>query len=135
MEFRFVVVALALALSSCASAPESRPAPAPAVVVKPAPRALARCPDCGRVEKIEVVHGVRATAKGGAVLGGVVGGVVSQQPKTATPSKTTTTQTSYRLKLRMDDGRRIVVHQNLISPNLRIGSLIRYVGGRVFLVR
>lgn len=139
MTFRLTILfALALVLAACTSVPETRPTPV--VVAKPSPvtaaRPLARCPDCGKVQKIEVVHGVRATAQGGAVLGGVVGGVVSSPNKTAKPANGAgTTQTSYRLTLRMDDGRRLLVHQNLISPNMRVGSIIRYVKGRVYMLR
>ena len=128
---------MVLALAACTNVPETKPAPAAVVKAAPAaPRPPARCADCGRIQKIEVVHGVRATAQGGAVLGGVVGGVVSNPNKTAKPANGGgTTQISYRLTLRMDDGRRLLVHQNLISPNMRVGSIIRYVKGRVYLWR
>jgi hypothetical protein len=133
MKLRFACLAvLSLALSSCSTVAPSRPAP---VVVTPAPRVAPRCPDCGRVERIEIIHGVRATAKGGAVLGGIVGGVLSEPAKNAEPAKTTGAQTSYRITLRMDDGRRLVVHQNLIAPKLRVGSFIRFTNGRVMLLR
>ena len=40
-----------------------------------------------------------------------------------------------KLTLRMDDGRRLVVNQNLISSQLRVGSVVRYTGGRVVFLR
>lgn len=138
MKFRLIfVLALALALAACTSVPETKPAPV--VTAKPAPalsRPLSHCPDCGRIQKIEVVRGVRATAQGGVVLGGVVGGVMSSPNKAAKPANGAgAPQTSYRLTVRMDDGRRLLVHQNQISPSMRVGSIIRYVKGRVYLLR
>lgn len=130
MKFGFAFIALlSLALSSCMSLPE----PGPAVTV--APRAAASCLNCGRVEKIEAVQGVRATARGGAVLGGVVGGVLTDPGKAASPSAGNATQKTYRLTVRMDDGRRMVINQNVISANLRVGSVVRVSNGRVVLLR
>ena len=120
---------LSLALSACMAMPR----PGPTVVA--APRAAPSCLNCGRVEKIETVQGVRATARGGAVLGGVVGGVLTDPGKAASPSAGNATQKTYRLTVRMDDGRRVVIHQNVISANLRAGSAVRVNNGRVVLLR
>jgi outer membrane lipoprotein SlyB len=81
------------------------------------------------------VQGVRATAQGGAVLSGIVGGVVSSPEKTATPGAVAQPKPAYRLTVHMDDGRRQVFTQNVISPNLRIGSPVRINDGRVVLLR
>jgi hypothetical protein len=35
----------------------------------------------------------------------------------------------------MDDGRHLVITQNTVSANLRIGSLVRIADGRVVLLR
>lgn len=145
MKFRLACfAALSLALSSCSTTTETRPDPA--IVTTPVPpRAPAKCPDCGRIERIEVVQGVRATTRGGVVLGGVVGGVVSAPdkpaapkpaaPKVAAPKPGGAGTTTYRLTVRMDDGRRVKIHQNVISPKLRVGSVVRVANGRVMLLR
>jgi outer membrane lipoprotein SlyB len=128
-------------------APLAAPAPAP---VRPAPRPRPACADCGRVERVEVVTGIRATATGGAVLGGVVGGVVSTPKRVATPASPTRAaipgiapanaastpparpaQRAWRVHLRMDDGRKLVVHQNLLSREIVAGSRVRLVQGRL----
>ncbi|MFA6984766.1 MAG: hypothetical protein WC213_00985 [Arenimonas sp.] len=135
MKFRLAcIAALSLALSSCSTTTETRPSPS--IVTTPVPpRAMAKCPDCGRIEKIEVVQGVRATTRGGVVLGGVVGGVVSAPDKAAAPKPAGVSVTTYRLTVRMDDGRRVKIHQNVISANLRVGSVVRVANGRVMLLR
>jgi outer membrane lipoprotein SlyB len=94
------------------------------------------CVDCGRVERIERVAAIRATASGGAVLGGVVGGVISA-PAPGAPANASASgaprppQGAWRIHLRMDDGRRLVVHQNLIAAGLAVGSRVRLVQGRL----
>lgn len=133
MKFRFACLALAsLALSSCTTTPKPSPAP-PAVTITP--RVVPSCRDCGRIEKIETVQVPRAPVRTGAVLGGVVGGVLSDPGKAAAPSAAPATQKTYRLTVRMDDGRRLVLNQNVISPNLRLGSVVRVNKGRVVLMR
>jgi hypothetical protein len=136
----FLAAFTAALLSACAAGPQTRvvtepepvvvaPPPPPRPVVRPHPA----CADCGRVERIEVVAAVRATASGGAVLGGVVGGVVSAPKGTSatasTPAKAP--QRAWRLHLRMDDGRKLVVHQNLLSREIAVGSRVRLVQGRI----
>jgi hypothetical protein len=130
-----LVVAL---LSACAAVPQTRvvsepvpvaPAPPPRAVAPPHPA----CADCGRVTRIEVVAAVRATASGGAVLGGVVGGVVSAPKGTGAAANAApkAAQRAWRVHLRMDDGRNLVVHQNLLSPSIATGSRVRLVQGRL----
>ena len=129
------LAALALLLSACATAPKQASPPAPAAPARPVAKA---CVDCGRVERIETVHGQPAPAHKGPVLGGVVGSVLTQPAKPATPTAgapAAPEKVSYRLTLRMDDGRRLVVNQNLISSQLRVGSVVRYTGGRVVFLR
>lgn len=81
------------------------------------------------------MHGVRATARGGVVLGGVVGGVLSDPGKKTPAATVRAAPDTYRLTLRMDDGRRLTIHQNLVSAKLRIGSIVRVENGRVMLIR
>lgn len=131
MKFRFASLALlTLALSSCASAPMRTP-----VVVTPEPRPAPSCLDCGRIERIEVKQVARPSAKRGAVLSGVVGDVLTKPASAAAAPAVAATQPTYRLSVRMDDGRHLVLIQNVISPNLRVGSVVRVNNGRVVLMR
>jgi outer membrane lipoprotein SlyB len=123
-----------LFLSACASAPR-RPPP-PQVVVPPPARPVVVCRECGRIERVELVSNVRATASGGAVLGGVVGGVVTGKPATTAPAARPGVQVmTFRIALRMDDGRRFTLHQAQLASGLRAGSRVRVVGGRVLPAR
>ena len=79
-----------------------------------------------------MVSNVRATSSGRPVLGGVVGGVVSGQPASpATASKPGVQVLTFRVGVRMDDGRRLVLHQADLAPGLRSGSRVRVQGNRV----
>ena len=122
-----------LFLSACASAPR-KPPPAVVVPARPAVPPVA-CRECGRIERVEMVSNVRATASGGAVLGGVVGGVVSKPAAPAASTKPGVQVLTFRLALRMDDGRRITVHQPQLASGLRAGSRVRVVNGRVVALR
>ena len=82
-----------------------------------------------------MVGNVRATSSGGAVLGGVVGGVVSGKSATAATSKPGVQTLTFRIALRMDDGRRISIHQPGLASGLRSGSRVRLVNGRVLPLR
>jgi outer membrane lipoprotein SlyB len=115
-----------LALAACETRPQ-----------RPTPQAdgpgQAVCTNCGRVERIEIVPVTTSATDRGAVLGGVVGGVLSKPaaPGTAPP----TTAKNYRIGLRMDDGRRLVLTQKVISAHLKIGSRVRLDGSRIVLLR
>ena len=126
-----------LVLSGCASQPQvpgtvpedliSRPAPAPApAVMKP-------CTTCGRIEKIDIITSTSAPVER-AVLGGVVGGVLTK-PATSPGTPAGAGARSYRLTIRLDGGRQLLVTQKIISPNLKIGSRVRVEGTRVMLLR
>jgi outer membrane lipoprotein SlyB len=65
------------------------------------------------------------------VLGGVVGGVLSKPATTAATAKPGVQVLTFRIALRMDDGRRLNVHQAQLASGLRAGSRIRVVNGRV----
>ena len=131
MKSRLTILALlTLVLSSCATAPTRAP-----VVITPEPRPAPSCLDCGRIERIEVKQVARPAAKRGAVLSGVVGGVLTKPASAAATPAVAAKQPVYRLSVRMDDGRHLVLIQNVISPNLRVGSLVRVSNGRVVLMR
>lgn len=124
-----------LLLSACASAPR-RPPPEAVVRPVPPPRPVVVCHECARIERVELVSNVRATASGGAVLGGVVGGVAAG--KSATPaaaSRPGVQVMTFRIALRMDDGRRVTIHQSQLASGLRAGSRVRVVDGRVLAPR
>lgn len=129
---------LTLVLAACASQPtvhtEPEPEPAAAAPMVTPPRVARACADCGRVEKLETLQvPVQRTApRTGAVLGGVVGGVLTAPAKASTGPAT---QSVTQVLVRMDDGRRVAIRQNVISPNLRVGSRVRVGGGRVVLLR
>jgi len=119
-----------LFLSACATAPRN---PAPPVVVRPPPVAhpLVVCHECGRIERVEMVSNVRATASGGAVLGGVVGGVLSKPATPPANARPGVQVLTFRIALRMDDGRRLTIHQAQLASGLRAGSRVRVLNGRV----
>lgn len=122
-------------LAACTGPTQVRPVAPPEPVVRPAPPTVAAkpCTSCGRVEKIDVVTSTVAT-KDKAVLGGVVGGVLTRPA--STPGATAGTGTrSYRLTIRLDGGRQLLVTQKVISPNLKVGSRVRVEGSRVMLLR
>lgn len=138
---RAVALATCLSLAACAGGPRSRAIAEPEAPARIVPRATVNpprvaCADCGRVERIESVAAVRATPSGGAVLGGVVGGVVSAPVPSARPAAAPAgaprpAQRAWRIHLRMDDGRQLVVHQNLIAAGLVVGARVRLVQGRL----
>jgi outer membrane lipoprotein SlyB len=87
------------------------------------------------VLRIEVVSGIRATANGGAVLGGVVGGVLSKPATSSAAAKPGVQVLTFRIALRMDDGRRLTIHQPQLASGLRAGSRVRVLNGRVLASR
>lgn len=123
------------ALSACTSTTQVRPVAPPEPVARPAivPSATKPCTSCGRVEKIDVVLSTSAP-KDRAVLGGVVGGVLTR-PATTPGAATGAGTRSYRLTIRLDGGRQLLVTQKVISPNLKVGSRVRVEGSRVMLLR
>ena len=125
-----VATSLLLLLTACSTAPrhEARPTQP----VRPATPPVVACRECGRIEKVDMVSNVRATSSGHAVLGGVVGGVASGQgAKPASSAKPGVQVLTFRIAVRMDDGRRFTVHQPDLASGLRAGSRIRVQGNRV----
>ena len=132
MGFRnLIVVALVLTLGACASSPPPRKQPPVGIGV---PAQQVRCPNCGRVERIEVQQVTSDSRPTGAVLNGIVGGVASGAATDYGPAKRTA-RPNYRISVHMDDGRNLVFVQGVISPNLRAGSNVRIESGRVVLLR
>jgi outer membrane lipoprotein SlyB len=129
-----VVLSVFLLLSACSMAPTRQPPPA--VGHAPPTRPAVACPDCGRIERVEMVSNVRATSNGHAVLGGVVGGVAAgQQAAPASSAKAGVQVLTFRIGVLMDDGRRLVLHQPDLAPGLRAGSRIRVQASRVLPAR
>ena len=121
-----------LFLSACSMAPRREVEAIPERPAPPSHPVVVACPDCGRIERVEMVSNVRATNNGHAVLGGVVVGVVSGQPATNSSNAKPGVQVlTFRIGVRMDDGRRFVLHQPDLAPGLRAGSRIRVQGNRV----
>ncbi len=75
-----------------------------------------------------------AAPKDRAVLGGVVGGVLTRPANNPGGAAGGSTK-SYRLTIRLDGGRQLLVTQKMISPNLKVGSRVRVEGSRVLLLR
>jgi len=129
---RLVAISLLLLLTACSTAPRHEARPTQPVRPAAPQNPVVACPDCGRIEKVDLVSNVRATSSGHAVLGGVVGGVASGQgAKPASASKPGVQVLTFRIALRMDDGRRFTVHQPDLASGLRAGSRIRVQGNRV----
>jgi hypothetical protein len=127
-----VAISLLLLLSACSTVPRHEAGPTQPVRPAAPPRAVVVCRDCGRIEKVDMVSNVRATSSGHAVLGGVVGGVASGQgSKPAANAKPGVQVLTFRIAVRMDDGRRFSVHQPNLAPGLRAGSRIRVHDNRV----
>ena len=123
------------ALSACSTTNQVRPLAQAEPIARPAPPPAAAkpCTSCGRVEKIDVVTST-AAAKDKAVLGGVVGGVLTRQATTP-GSPAGAGVRSYRLTIRLDGGRQLLVTQKAISPDLKVGSRVLVQGSRVVLLR
>lgn len=115
-----------------------------------------RCYDCGRVERIETVHGARSNSRTGAVLGGVVGAVAAREiPKHGSKGKENTAtvagavagaiagnaienkmnEETYDVHVRMDDGRMLVFNRNSLGNDIRVGAHVRVDGNRLSVLR
>jgi outer membrane lipoprotein SlyB len=123
---------LAAVLTACSSGPASRPTPVPTVITKPA--APGACTTCGQVERIETLTSP-ARKPVGPMQGGVLGGVLSKPAVPASPQATVAPTRSFRISLKLDDGRHVAIYQTSISPNLKVGSRVRVEKGRVILLR
>lgn len=127
---RFLTAMAVLALAACSSAP-----PRPPVVQVPPARpsvAPAPCTTCGRIERIDTVAGASSPKPRGAVLGGVVGGVLSK-PAAATAG--TGGSRSYRLVVLLDNGRRLIFTQPRLAAGMKPGARVRVDRSRVILLR
>ena len=124
-----------LFLSACSMAPPRQASSPPSVPVAP-PRPVVVCHECGRIERVDMVSNVRATPSGHAVLGGLVGGVASGQAAQPAPAARPGVQVlTFRIGVRMDDGRKLILHQSELASGLRSGSRVRVSGGKVLPLR
>ena len=136
MRTRFPVALSLLLLSACSMSPHREAGPTQPMRPSPPTRPVVACSECGRIERVDMVSNVRPTSSGHAVLGGVVGGVAAGQPaKPAGTSKPGVQVLTFRIAVRMDDGRRFTLHQPDLAAGLRAGSRIRVQNGRVLLPR
>ncbi len=109
-----------------------------------------RCADCGVVDQINRVDGERRSDGTGAVLGGIIGGVLGNQVGSGDGRRAATVAGAiaggvaghaierdvrsaprYELRIRMDDGRRVVVVQRELD-GLRRGDVVRVRGNRAY---
>lgn len=81
------------------------------------------------------MQGEAAGTRRKVVLSGVVGNVLTGPTKSPASPHAGPGQWVTRLGVRMDDGRHLLINQNVVSPNLRVGSRVRLVSGRVVLLR
>lgn len=132
-----LVIACSVLLSSCGSVrTQVVPAIQPTVTAPSPARGLpVACPECGRIERIEVLQGLRATPGGGAVLGGVVGGVLASPASQGAPAASRASQTMYRITLRMANGSRRVLNQDSLPFGLKPGSPVIVRDWRVLPLR
>ena len=134
---RLLAALALLALAACTTTPPRQPAaepdpeqPEPA---RPSPApAPAACTTCGRIERIDVITGASTAKPQSAVLGGVVGGVLSK-PTTATAD--TGGSRSYRLVVLLDNGRRLILTQRQLAAGTKPGVRVRVDRSRVVLLR
>lgn len=142
-----VAAASALAMAGCATT-------SPGYVGAPPAGSNAQCYDCGTVTRIETVAGVApASGTTGAVVGGLVGAAAGREladdesrgrQNTATVAgaaagalagaaiqRNMTGGATYRLTVRMNDGRTTVVTQNDLGA-IREGSYVRVYNGRAW---
>jgi outer membrane lipoprotein SlyB len=122
----------------------------------PSSNASSRCYDCGIVVGIDAVgSGRTAPSKTGAVLGGIVGAIAGHEISDKTGGskgnqniatvagavggavagnaiQNRTTGDSYDVRVRMDDGRTVVINQRNID-GIRENTYVRVVNGKVVL--
>ncbi len=147
MNFRLLfAAALSLGLAACASSPRYHDNGGAYYDNRPA-----RCANCGVVERIDQVYGDSHTSGTGAVVGGIVGGVLGNQVgkgdgrKAATVAgvvggaiagnaieKHNNEAGSFDLRIRMDDGRRLIVNQRDLK-GIREGSYVEVDNNRAHL--
>lgn len=122
----------------------------------PSSNSSSRCYDCGIVVGIDAVgSGRTAPSKTGAVLGGIVGAIAGHEISDKTGGskgnqniatvagavggavagnaiQNRTTGDSYDVRVRMDDGRTVVINQRNID-GIRENTYVRVVNGKVVL--
>jgi hypothetical protein len=124
-----------IALAACTTITPT-PTPVPAPTPRPLPPPNAACTTCGRIERIDLAPTVSGARPRGAVLGGVVGGVLARPaPPTTTgaPAPTNGPRT-YRLVVLLDGGRRLILTQPL-AAGMKVGARVRVERSRAVLLR
>lgn len=151
-----VVAAAALALAGCATGPGYGSSSGGGYVNQPAyGSSQGSCQDCGTVVRIEHTGSTGSNVPNatGAVLGGVVGAVAGRElgHSKSTGKRNTATVAgaaagalagnaiqnkvqgdSYRVHVRMDNGRTVVLDQRDVN-GMREGSYVRVYGGAAHL--
>ena len=135
MMLRLLLPLLLCTLLAACAAPRG-PAPAPTrpdhttetplpPVVQDANPTDGRCGHCGVVERIERSAGPAATKDGdGAVLGGIVGGVLEDE-KDAKPA----TGSGFTITVRLDGGEVVTIRQRALG-GVRQGQRVEIVEGK-----
>lgn len=127
----------ALSLFALAACTTTAPRPplvldSPSLPSAPSPLPAQPCTTCGRVERIDTVATNGAAKPRGAVLGGVVGGVLTK-PATATAGSGG--GRSYRIVVLLDNGRRLILSQPQLAAGIEPGARVRVDRSRVVLLR
>lgn len=127
----------ALVLAACASTASRPITPAASAVTTPrASTTPAPCPTCGRIERIDAAPAAGGARPQGAVLGGVVGGVLARPaPAAAAGTKPGTGASKLvRLVVLLDNGRRLILTQPL-AAGMKVGARVRVDRSRAVLLR
>ena len=148
------MVAASALLASCATAPYNNTERSPQTLSGSYERndgtyppttnnAASGCADCGVVLSIDIVPSDRTSSSGeSTVLGGIVGAVAQNQnapestersarsARGSMPPNTPAGSDSYDIKIKMDDGRTVVIHQADLQE-IRENAAVRVRDGHV----
>ena len=130
----FVLALIGVALGACTTT-ATRTAPAITLPARPAP-VPAVCTTCGRIERIDLAPAASASNPRGAVLGGVVGGVLARPapPPSAGAAAPANGERRYRVVVLLDSGRRLILTQSL-AAGMKVGARVRVDRSRAVLLR
>ena len=134
--FHLIAAAVAAsALVACSTAPAPRQIEPVAPVVRPATVAKV-CTTCGRIERIDVATTGSGSKPSGAVLGGVVGGVLAKPAPVAasTGVAAPSVNRTYRIVVLLESGRRLILTQPL-QAGMKVGARVRVDRSRAVLLR
>jgi outer membrane lipoprotein SlyB len=125
---------VALGLAGCATTtprPAAPPTAAAPVAAAPASRP-ASCTTCGRVERIDAAAPSTGRTQG-AVLGGVVGGVLAKPAPASVPDAKGAVR-NVRIVVLLDSGRRLILTQPPVA-GMKVGARVRVDRSRAVLLR